>query len=217
MPRKRRIAVCHPNMRHQGKGLCTRCYCREFYRRKYKSNGTRVYTHMDLTGLMFGNWLVKEIADTRDSSGNILWKCECQCLKNPVKLLSTSTLRNSKKLNQSCGCKSKVRLRPHEARYNRLKFDNKWNRKARTVEFTYEEFLEFVKIKKCHYCWSQIDWGKEYNINGNSRYNLDRKDNNLDYTTTNCVVCCERCNKGKRDFFTYDEWYGMTAYFRKER
>ena len=81
------------------------------------------------------------------------------------------------------------------------------------VSLTYEEFLEFTKTSKCFYCDAAVKW-KEFSSGGYG-YNLDRKDNSLSYTKENCVVCCKRCNMGKRDTFTFEEWYGMTSYFRK--
>jgi hypothetical protein len=32
----------------------------------------------------------------------------------------------------------------------------------------------------------------------------------------NTVACCKRCNYGKGDRFTFDEWYGMTRYLREQ-
>lgn len=94
--------------------------------------------------------------------------------------------------------------------------------KERNIEYslTLDEFLEFVKIDKCHYCFTKIKW-TEYStdiINKpdcKARYNLDRKDNNIGYTKDNCVVCCKRCNYAKSNKYSYKEWYGMTEYFRK--
>jgi hypothetical protein len=37
----------------------------------------------------------------------------------------------------------------------------------------------------------------------------------LGYVEVNVVGCCKRCNIAKGNRFTYDEWYGMTEYFRR--
>jgi len=79
------------------------------------------------------------------------------------------------------------------------------------MDITFEQFLEFTNISECHYCNSPIVWKKS----GSRTYNLDRKDNNKGYLLNNLVVCCYKCNKGKREIYTYEEWYGMTEYFRK--
>jgi hypothetical protein len=57
-----------------------------------------------------------------------------------------------------------------------------------------------------------MEWAKHKE---NSRYQLDRKDNDLGYTPENVVACCTRCNYAKRDHFTYDELYAMTECFRR--
>lgn len=41
------------------------------------------------------------------------------------------------------------------------------------------------------------------------------KDNSLGYSVSNCVVCCHRCNDAKSNGYSYEQWFGMTAYFRK--
>jgi hypothetical protein len=74
------------------------------------------------------------------------------------------------------------------------------------VLLSFEEFLEFTKIKNCHYCDNSIVWDEH---NG-WRINLDRKNNTLPYTKENCVVCCKLCNYSKSDKYTYEEWKAMT-------
>jgi len=88
-----------------------------------------------------------------------------------------------------------------------------------TVTMSYEEFLPFTKIYKCHYCWSEIKWfphtkSNMEDVKGSRAYKLDRMNNDLGYHKDNCVVCCFRCNSAKSNKFTYEEWFGMTAYFR---
>jgi hypothetical protein len=63
------------------------------------------------------------------------------------------------------------------------------------VELTYDNFLAFTEIKKCHYCGEPVDW-QPYN---KQTSNLDRKDNTKGYGVENCVVCCGTCNKMKRN------------------
>lgn len=164
---------------------------------------------------MYGNWKVVGLAEGRYKHGGMLWLCECQCDLKTRTIKGTALLTRGKP-NQSCGCKARNKLRPYEALYNRLLYDGKWNRRARTVHFSYEEFLRFVEVVTCHYCGDGIRWTM-YNLNNSSAYHLDRKDNNVDYTVDNCVVCCERCNKSKRDWFSYEEWLAMTEYLRKRR
>jgi hypothetical protein len=100
------------------------------------------------------------------------------------------------------------RIRPYEILYNALIRCSNIRKIEKAI--SYEEFLSFTKIDKCHYCLSPIIWKKH----SSNTYNLDRKDNNVGYISGNLVVCCYKCNKGKREIFTYEEWYGMTKYFR---
>jgi hypothetical protein len=72
-------------------------------------------------------------------------------------------------------------------------------------------------VLRCHYCWADIQWVSHNQHGGSLRYNLDRADNKYGYTLKNCVVCCPRCNQGKSNSFTYDEWWKMTECFRKEK
>jgi hypothetical protein len=88
--------------------------------------------------------------------------------------------------------------------------------KIRKIEcaITYEQFVAFTEERLCHYCHSGISWARSStNLNGFA-YNLDRKDSCGAYVLGNVVVCCARCNMSKRDIFSYEEWFGMTAHFR---
>lgn len=83
------------------------------------------------------------------------------------------------------------------------------NARFRNLECTlcYEDFLVLVQQKVCHYCGIELIWPPHWSKGKISlSTNLDRKDNALGYTKDNCVVCCPRCNFGKGDRFTYEEW-----------
>ncbi len=109
---------------------------------------------------------------------------------------------------------------PFRAAYNEL--IKTCLRRNKDINITYEDFLKFTKIVRCHYCHSKIQWhphtkhaGKD--ILGSRSYKLDRMNNDIGYMKDNCVVCCKRCNEGKSNDFTYEEWYGMTEFLRKNR
>ncbi len=100
------------------------------------------------------------------------------------------------------------RKRPYEALY--LTFKKEAQRTDRSkphkVLLTYEQFLKLTETTECHYCGDPIQWTK-FNLSKNSQAsNLDRKDSAGDYTQSNVVVCCSRCNWGKSDKFSYQEW-----------
>ena len=105
------------------------------------------------------------------------------------------------------------RKRPFEALFN--VFKRKTIKDGRDNSLTYEQFLAFTDQKTCHYCTEPVYWA-DFNLTKNgSAYNLDRKDNSAGYSSDNCVICCWKCNESKKDNYSYEEWYGMTAYFRK--
>lgn len=98
---------------------------------------------------------------------------------------------------------------PYKSSYNHLKDGinrtNKKRSKQKSFDLTFDEFLEFVQIKNCHYCNNKIEW-VEHTGKGQHRYNLDRKDSDLGYIKHNLVVCCKRCNYMKGSEFSYEEF-----------
>jgi hypothetical protein len=143
---------------------------------------------------------------TNHKSKAARWLCKCDCGRLHVVL--GHILRAG--LTKSCGCLIRCRrTRPYESAYNNLTHDYK--NRGHKVDLTYEEFVAFSNVKLCHYCWAEVGWAPY----DGSRIHLDRKDNTLGYSTQNCVVCCKRCNFGKNRYFTYEEWWGMTEFFRR--
>jgi 5-methylcytosine-specific restriction endonuclease McrA len=169
----------------------------------------------DLIGMRFGQLTVIRQGEKQEKGQSGFWICKCDCGKiKPIRRLALV------KGVSSCGClRTKAiswatRLRPYEALYNG--FCRK-NVKKHDVELTYEEFLCFVVERVCHYCGADLVWTEfDLGINGHA-YNLDRKDNSIGYSLTNCVPCCGRCNRGKGGSFTYDEWYEMTRCLREKK
>jgi hypothetical protein len=183
---------------------------------------------LNLAGMRFGRWTVLESASPmpygKERIEFTAWKCKCDC--GTVRVVSTCNINSGR--SNSCGClkaerikaltgeKHHCSIRPFESLYHCLLSTNRHRRIPVIVELTYEQFLAFTRFSECHYCHGTISWTK-YGLgrSGSSAYNLDRKDNTLPYSVENCVPCCWRCNNGKSDAFTYAEWFGMTAYFRK--
>jgi hypothetical protein len=160
---------------------------------------------LELVGKKFKNLTVIERHGSTKFR-NATWLCKCEC--GNLKIASTINLKNGH--TTSCGCR--YRKRPYESLYNRLTNEcRRRNNKLARLELTYEEFLEFTNIKECHYCHDIICWKKYGDTHCT---NLDRKDSLLPYTKNNCVVCCTRCNRGKSNLFSYEEWYKMTEMFR---
>lgn len=128
-------------------------------------------------------------------------KVRCDCGKECITIWADVFYGRSKKC-KSCGS----RIKPYLSLFNLLKHSAK--KKKYSVSLTYEDFLEFIKTKNCHYCNCGVSWQKYLvKINGKSqnRYNLDRKNNDIGYTKENCVVCCSTCNRVKNKDFSYEQ------------
>jgi len=167
---------------------------------------------LDLTDQKFGKLTVVKFFQRKP--GRTEWVCKCDCGKEKVILATCLKSGNT----TSCGCyaieESIKRKRgiPYKWLYTALK--NVCNHKNILLGISFEDFLEYTKTDKCHYCWSKIEWHPHETPKTSHGYNLDRKDGLKGYIKENCVVCCSKCNYGKREYYTYDEWYGMTEYFR---
>jgi hypothetical protein len=166
---------------------------------------------INLKGKSFGDWTVLRESG-RTSDRRVSWLCECAC--GTKRKVNSGNLMHGGSLG--CGCTKKgLRLRPFESLYRVLRKEAI----RRGIEFrlTYEGFLLLVAQKSCSYCGCAIKWS-EYRVTKNgSAYNLDRKNNSLGYSRSNCVVCCSRCNRAKSDHFTYDEWKKIGGLIRTWR
>ncbi len=155
-----------------------------------------------LEGKTFGNWeVIKKLPNYPSSCHSTMYLCKCVCGKERARF--RTNLISGK--NKGCGCIPwNIKTRPYEAIYN--VFLRNAAKDNRFIDLTFEQFLKFTEISECHYCGLEITWAKSStNKNGNN-YNLDRKDNTVGYTFSNCVVCCARCNRAKSNHFTYEEW-----------
>jgi hypothetical protein len=184
------------------KGLSTQC-----------NDCARGYTN--LVGRVFGKWTVIDRVERGDTGGtNNIWLCRCECgaeQKLGTFRLTSGLTKGCKK----CAVIPGPRIRPYEALFNKLR--GSAIREHKLFALTYEEFLTFTDIPACHYCGASVRFVKHGHGRKSGRpYNLDRKANDLGYRADNLVVCCDRCNRAKGNRFTYEEWYAMTACFRKE-
>jgi hypothetical protein len=161
---------------------------------------------IDLKNQTVGLWKIIERVDgpiTKSKSKPAYWKCKCKC--GTVAIIPSHNLRSKNTL--SCGCRNQVPA--FQSRFNRLQWIS--NERGIKCAISFSQFQEFTKIKTCHYCHAPIEWKSQKNAQA---YHLDRKDSSAGYIIENCVVCCTRCNMGKSDRYTYDEWYKMNDYFR---
>lgn len=153
----------------------------------------------EILGHRFGKLIVEKFVGS-DKRHNAICQCLCDC-GNRKNILA---YRLTCGVTKSCGCVKSLRLlRPYECLYRQLHITAK-NTK-RDIDITFEDFLKFVEVEKCHYCETEIKW-EPFNHGGkNQGYHLDRKNNDVGYLKTNCVVCCRVCNFVKGNQFTYAE------------
>jgi hypothetical protein len=157
----------------------------------------------NITNIKFGKLLALKITSDKDESGSYYWECLCDC----GNLYKASLVDLNYGSNKSCGCLRKKR--PYEHTYNNLIRDS--SKRNIQCSLTYEDLLEFIKIKNCHYCNSEINWHPHWrNKDQECRLNLDRKNSNIGYQINNLVVCCPNCNRGKNNIYSYEEWVVMT-------
>lgn len=166
---------------------------------------------INLKGKKFGR--LKVIRRLKNNNRReTVWRCKCDC-GNLCNILSRSLIHG---VTKSCGCyhSDKVRKKPYYHLFSLIKRkcrSSKYN--GKTCSFTFQEFLKFTKIKKCHYCAGKVIWWEHNSSGKNHQYNLDRKNNNIGYTKENCVVCCPRCNQMKKNL-SYKEFYDFTLPIR---
>lgn len=137
--------------------------------------------------------------NTTGSREHYLKKHSCQCRS----CSSKKTIKCAQQAN---------RLKPYESRYRIFIAKTKGDKIP--TDLTYEDFLEFTKVKNCVYCDKIMKWTPYDN---NPGHWLDRKYNDLGHIKTNLVVCCGICNMTKRDEFNYDEFMLLSEGLKKVR
>lgn len=169
--------------------------------------------------------IIKEFRKPRGSLSRLIRYYKCKCSTKECNVISDIDIYVFKKWSGYCKkCSNLKKLtaidrklhttakRPYEALYNNLIKQAK--RRKKQFSLTLNDFVEFTKQSRCHYCYSNITWTKVNLSTNGFRTNLDRKDNSKGYEVENLVVCCWRCNNGRRNLFTYEEWFRMTKFFR---
>ena len=81
------------------------------------------------------------------------------------------------------------------------------------MTLTFDDFLKFVSTTECHYCGRTVVWperafvktARRQYARSSKAYYLDRINNDVGYTKSNCVVCCTTCNAIKGNTLTYEE------------
>lgn len=135
-------------------------------------------------------------------------RCECGTIKN----VQYNNIRGGGSLccgNNLCKIPYNKNNRSIDASYNSLFYAYKTGAKKRgySFELTVDDFKYFLD-KNCFYCndvpssiyrildskTGEIRSGIPLTYNG-----IDRMDNSVGYTKTNCITCCKTCNQMKMD------------------
>jgi hypothetical protein len=151
---------------------------------------------IDLSGQKFGRLLVTRYSGNT-KLGEARWDCVCDCGETSTVL----GMSLKKGVTKSCGClrrevsAQRIKIRPFEALYHKL--IRRCKDRNTECDISYEDFLQFVKIEKCHYCLDNVIWTKHHLRANTGGCNLDRKDNEKGYLKNNCLVCCGACNSMK--------------------
>lgn len=156
-----------------------------------------------LVGQRFGRLVVIERCGSRRSyigDSRAQWKCKCDCGRDT--LVTGPNLRNGQ--TKSCGlgfCRRRVE--PADIVTKRCLRVYKTTARRRNLNFTLSDSeFKLLIFSKCRYCGekSANTWKLKYeNKTINVRYNgIDRVDNQLGYSTDNCVSCCPTCNFMKK-------------------
>ena len=145
---------------------------------------------------------LKVIRVVKTSNGNqgALYEYECHC--GAIKQTLLKNLR--KKTTKFCNCK--VGLRYDDISVRQLHWRYRFGCKKREMDFelSLQVFETFLK-KDCFYCGKGPSQVYNYRNSKNEKlheytYNgIDRLNNSLGYSLSNCVTCCWECNQKKSD------------------
>lgn len=148
----------------------------------------------DETGKRYGKLLVLSRAEAK-RGGRARWLCRCDCGNETIAI--GKNLRSGSRT--SCGCViGSNRLPEGERAFNKLYYRIRRGAglHGRVWKLTREQVCILTK-QPCYYCGKPPSrtiryWSSEYIYSG-----IDRMDNDLGYTESNCVPCCTYCNTAK--------------------
>jgi hypothetical protein len=169
------------------------------------------YIHNDLSGKWCGDLKVLKRVEN-GKFNEVRYLCFCKRCGNE-KIISSQCLKNGD--NITCGCGNPFKKKEYgEASFNRLVRHYKKSAKERNLLFSLDnEYFKKLTKSRCFYCGCEPNQTvKADKENGDYTYNgIDRLDNNVGYIKSNCVPCCNNCNKAKNDI-TFEEF--ITWVFR---
>jgi hypothetical protein len=158
------------------------------------------HTIKDLIGKRFGKLLVVADSGERNNHREVIWSCLCDCGKECKKTSSTLSANKSR----SCGCNrsepkpslQKKRIDDAPQRQSFTQYRVAAKSRGYTFNLTLEQFKNICSLD-CFYCGSSPSMVKRTKYDSISMNGVDRKDNVLGYESSNCVPCCDICNRMK--------------------
>lgn len=178
----------------------------------------------DKMGLRFGKLTVVGFSGTKSAAGQTRarWLCRCDC--GSLIEIASGNLRTDGRGTRACGCVKaasfdkfvirlwrsykrecedprKLRLRPY--------------RLNRGFHLTVEDVKALIS-RPCHYCGESMQNSSRLKKTIFRWNGIDRKDNNLGYTLSNCVPCCRQCNiaKGTQSVEQFLAWINRVSVFQ---
>ena len=181
----------------------------------------------DITGQRFGKLIaISSITKKHPKRKYTYWLCKCDCGKECEIVVHSLCARHT----TSCGCIAHNRsVDPTDSSWYQLIYSYKKGARLRKIEFCLTDSdVKNICLQNCFYCGvkplqiksryldtrGNIKKGynnrdQEYMKRSALMYNgIDRVNNDLGYTKTNCVACCSVCNEMKMDR-TKDEWFAQ--------
>lgn len=187
----------------------------------------RNINHNEFIGKKIGKVVIKSFSHAEPMGKNnrvyYFYNYKCECGSDGI--TGKHTLLAAK--NYSCkncrGIKLAIRNKVTSKKYNdpvdakaSILFSNykaKCKMKNWSFDLSFENFRDLV-LQNCHYC--NLEPNKFRKDRAKSRQGIsrilfngiDRLDSNKGYSISNCVPCCEDCNKAKRNL-SYDQFINL--------
>jgi hypothetical protein len=165
---------------------------------------------VDLSGQTFHRLLVLESRGeyNRGKQKDTLWRCRCSCGKSA--LVSGNALKTGH--TRSCGCllwewrrKKKGIQKPGQCA-RAIYSSYRYGARKRGLEFilTFDDVIALLQ-QNCFYCDAKPS-NKQVSVAGEVLLysGIDRVQNSVGYTPSNCVACCDWCNTAKMDYSSGD-------------
>ena len=158
----------------------------------------------DYAGQRFGTFTALYATGDTSKSGSRIWLFRCECGAErvaPISYIKVSLKKNLGVRLRCDGCNPR-KLSP-EARglsYIMSNYKSRAKRRHLVWELDKDQIREIVK-SDCFYCgtppsnlWTSGRFGSHFVYNG-----IDRVNNKIGYTLSNCVPCCSICNTAKNN------------------